>query len=265
MSDEMEENKQTEQTENIETKEQSGVLVYVLFSLLLIAFGLIAYGYLSYDMVNKGDLQTKYTKTDDINFNMLPSYEQDDYVEKSQIDKLNTKIRELSDKIKNQQNLEVKVVEKIVEIEKPIEVEKIVEVEKEIIKNIPVIQKINKAKFEIFRGYNTAEDSVYPTKDTINKLHTFLDKNKDAKAFEVIGVVNMSDFAIKDKVIKAIDNKDRVEKLFKLAELGLSRKRVVEGTWEIRKYLGDDANIQVVNYTITSKKNNKGFVVRAYK
>ena len=99
---------------------------------------------------------------------------------------------------------------------------------------------------------------------SLKELNKFLDKNKDARFFEVIGVINQTEFSVLDK-LKNEANKKGIERISNLSQIGLSRKRVIEGTWSIKNHLGVDTNIQVVNYTITSKKNNKGFVVRAYK
>ncbi len=86
----------------------------------------------------------------------------------------------------------------------------------------------------------------------------------DAKIFEVIGMVDIKEFKILNKLRQNNDTPE-VDRISNFAQLGLSRQRVIEATWGIKGYLGTQTNIKVVNYTIVSKKKYKGFIVRAYK
>jgi len=266
---------------NIETK-CSNTMLYITIAILVVSLGFNIYTYLSYDMVKKGDLKGKYVKIAEIEFEMLPSYVQDNYIEKykynSQVDNLQNQISQLKDRpapvcepeivekiVTKVQKCEPKVVEKIVtkiEKSKPKIIEKVVT---KVVK-VEVVKKIDKTKYNTYRCFDMDNSGINPSKSCIDKLHKFLDKNKDAKLFEVIGIVDNSEFSVlkKAKDAKIADDK-RIEKLSKLAQIGLSNQRVEEGIWAIKKYLGKDAPTQVVNYTVDlSTSNKKGFIIRAY-
>lgn len=225
---------------------QNNTMAYILGTLLVVMVGYVGYIYSTKDMVPKGDLKEKYVKKDDINFDMLPEYIKSRYIESykynSEINDLNLQIEQLKT-AKNIVSGEPKIVEKIVEVEKVVEIEKIVEVPveitKEATKEIPA--EISKANYKTYRCYDMADGGVYPSQNCIDALSVFLEQNKDAKMFEVIGVVNSKEFVLIDKLKKEEDNQ-RVENLSKYAQLGLSRKRVIEGTWAIKQYLGLDTN-----------------------
>ena len=66
----------------IETTAQNNTALYAVGVLLLISMVFTIYIFLSYDMVQKGDLKEKYIKKDNIEFDILPSYIQDEYIKK---------------------------------------------------------------------------------------------------------------------------------------------------------------------------------------
>jgi hypothetical protein len=255
----------------IETTPKNNTALYSVGVLLLISMIFTIYTYLSYDMVQKGDLKEKYVKKDNIEFDILPSYVQDEYIKKyihtTQVDSLNSQIRDLKNNGNKNIPCEPKIIEKIVEVEKVVEIEKIINQSSSISKDEnenKTYNTINKSKYDSFKCYDMDSGGIYPSVNSVKKLNKFLDKNNDARLFEVIGVINKAEFLVLDK-LKNEANKKSIERISNLSQIGLSRKRVIEGTWSIKNHLGVDTNIQVVNYTITSKKNNKGFVVRAYK
>jgi hypothetical protein len=87
-------------------------------------------------------------------------------------------------------------------------------------------------------------------------------KNKDAKKYEVIGMVDDIDFKFINK-LKDVYVAKKVKELSKYSQIGLSRQRVIEASWLIKEHIGNYSDIKTVNYTIHSQ-NKKGFVVRAY-
>ena len=95
------------------------------------------------------------------------------------------------------------------------------------------------------------------------ELYTFLDKNINSKMFEVIGMVDNKDFKFINK-LKDVYGEKRIKHLAKYSQIGLSRQRVIEASWLVRKHLGNYKHIKAVNYTLNAK-DKKGFVVRAYK
>ena len=221
---------------------QNNILAWSFGVLLLIFCGFMVYVYLSFDLINKGDLKEKYVYKDDIDFYILPSYIQDRYIEKyiytSKVDNLNSQIQDLKSK-ENQQ------CEQIV-------------VEKEIIK-----YKHDFKEIDSYSCYSMIDGGLAVSKNCIKKLHSFLDMNKEAKMFRIIGVVDKTEFALITK-IKYFEDDIQVNRLSKLAHLGLAQKRVIDASQIIKNHLGIHTNIQFEDYIITSKKNLTGFIIRAY-
>lgn len=256
---------------------QSNTMVYILIAIIVILLGYIGYVYSSNDMVKKGKLKSDYILKSSIEFDMLPDYVQGRYVDfyqhNTKINQLTQKIKMLESKINN--SVEPKIVEKIIKV--PVEkivkvpVEKIVEVER--IMAVPIsVQAENDEEsmssssaksYDTFTCKNLEEGSIKITSSCIKELHNFIDENKNAKKYEVIGMVDNTDFKFINK-LKDVYGAKKIKELSKYSQIGLSRQRVIEASWVIREYIGDYKNIKTVNYTITTS-NKKGFVVRAYK
>jgi len=79
----------------------------------------------------------------------------------------------------------------------------------------------------------------------------------------VIGLIDQQEFRLIEK-LEDVYGKKRLGNLSKYAQTGLSKQRVIEASWVVRQHLGKKAIIDPVNYIIT-KKNKRGFVVKAYK
>ncbi|MCK5111592.1 MAG: hypothetical protein KAQ94_08735 [Arcobacteraceae bacterium] len=254
------------ENDTTENKEQSNILLYSLAGLLVVITGLVVYVYIGFDMVKKGDLEDKYIKTEEVTFTSLPSYIQDEYIKKytftSKINILNEEIKQLKKKneVSTHTNENENEVESIVKIAKEVEPE--VEAIIEIAKEVDIV--VDKTKYKSYMCTDMANGTIYPSTNCVKLLNEFLDTNKDAKIFEVIGMVDTKEFKILNKLRQNNDTPE-VDRISNFAQLGLSRQRVIEATWGIKGYLGTQTNIKVVNYTIVSKKKYKGFIVRAYK
>ncbi len=248
------------ETEEITDKKQSDILLYTIGSVLVVAIGLIIYTYLSFDILKKGEINKQYIKKENLSFYSLPYSIQDKYITKvSSNDKINILNKEIKQIKKSKQILEEE--KKIVE--EPIYIEPIVEVIKE--ESIKIVKdEIIAKEFDVFKCYDMSDGGFYQSDISIKKLYKFLEEHKSAKYFEIIGVVNKLDFKLLRDAKPNLDNK-QLNLIEQLSQLGLSRKRVVEGSWNLKQYLGEDVNLRVVNYTITSQKNHKGFVIRAYR
>ena len=239
--------------ETTTTQECSHTLGYVFLGLTIVVSAVLGYIYFSYDMVDKGDLKTKYILKDDITYANLPYDIQEQYIQKYsatlQINTLKDKVNKLKNK-----KCEPKIITKIVE--KPVEkiVTKIVEK--------PILAKIDRTNYKVYRC-NKMENIVYPSKSCLKTLKKFVDTNKDAKLFEVIGVYDTQGFETLDN-LKNVHNQNRIEKITHFAQIGLAQKRVSEAVWELKDMVPKDVAIQVVNYSVESK-TEKGFIVRAYK
>jgi len=267
--------------ETIETNQEvkSNSALYITSSLLLICLVFMGYIYSSYSVIKKTELKEKYVLKNNIDFNMLPSYEKSNYVDSYEY---NNQIANLKKQIQQFQNNATSVnaiktieiekivkvpVEKIVEVERIVKVpvEKIVEIEKYSDKNLlSENQKtINKSNnFNTYTCKSMASGSIQISQKCKNDLHRFLENNKNSKMFEVIGMIDSKDFKLLNK-LKDVYGEKRIKHLSKYSQIGLSRQRVIEASWLLKKYLGDYRNIKTVNYTVNAK-DKKGFIVRAY-
>ncbi|WP_024954598.1 hypothetical protein [Sulfurospirillum arcachonense] len=99
------------------------------------------------------------------------------------------------------------------------------------------------------------------------KVSKFLSNYDTSNYFEVIPIVGTGGFAslnlIKRKSKLGIEDKE-IERLTKLANLGLGKHRAKEGGWLIREKFGDNAKISYTVYNIEAK-NKRGFVIRVYR
>jgi hypothetical protein len=256
----MEELKKEEK--RIEIKQNYTAAYISGFAAVLLAV-FLAYTYYSNDMVKKGDLDKKYIKKDDVTFQDLPAYLQSDYISKSEHNQKLLESKQNYAKLETEEKISNIKTSDNTDIANVIEVEKIVEVEKPVtvIRNI---SDIDKTKYKSFGCYEMVSGDYYASKNCINELHSFLDKNKDAKLFEVIGVYNNEEFDVAKKIGDEQEKKE-LRRVFELAQIGLVEKRVTEGIWQIKNYLGFSTNVQKVNYDIKSQYGIKGFVVRAYR
>jgi len=241
---------------------QDNTLVYILIVVIIILLGYIGYLYGFKDMVKKDDLKDKYILKSDVSFSMLPSYEKSRYINFYEHD---TQINELQQQMRTLKNTQPRVVEveKVIEkivnvpVEKVIEVEKVVEIQNSFSNNN------DKTIFNTFTCKNLEEGSISIPQVCQDKLHKFLDENKKSSSFEVIGMVDDKDFKFIKK-LKDVYGEKKIKNLAKYSQIGLSRQRVIEASWLVKRYIGNYDQIRAVNYTLNSK-SNRGFVVRAYK
>jgi len=274
-----------------QVSKSSNTFLYTLLSLILVLTGYITYMYSSHDIVKKGDLKEQYVLKTDISFDMLPSYERSKYVEyfehnnqvtvlKNQLQLLqnNTNTVSTSKPVVIEKIVEVekvveveKIVEKIVKVEKIVEVEKIKEVEKivtvpmNVEDEVQIVKEFKKSNltFNTYTCKNMESGGINISQKCKKELYAFLDKNKNSKLYEVIGMVDNKDFKLINK-LKDVYGEKRIKHLSKYSQIGLSRQRVIEASWLVKKHIGNYKYIKTVNYTVNAK-DKKGFVVRAYK
>lgn len=210
--------------------------MYIFLFISLILAGLLGYNYYAYEMTDKSEFKQDYIKKENITFDDLPSYIKSDYISNFQH---NQKLNELA--LKKEQK--TKTIQKVVEVEKIVKVE--------VPKIVKVTQAVDKSKYNSYSCYEMINE-YSPSKNCIIKLQKFLDKNKDSKLFEVIGI------STNEKIEKTLDEKTKM-----LIKKGLTQKRVEEAVWEVKKHLGIDTNVQSATYDV--KDSQKGFAIRAYK
>lgn len=220
-------------------------LVYILSAVLII---LVVYIYTTKGVISKQELDSSYIKKGYVIFEDLDAKSQKEYV-----------LKKLCDK-KINQPVSVPNVKK--EIVQPIVVEKVIEVEK-IVKVKLKPELLDKTKYKTYTCTSLESGSIYILQKCQDDLDSFLENNKDAKIYEVIGLVDNAEFRLIKK-LEDVYGKNKIGNLAKYAQIGLSRQRVIEATWIMKKQLGSIANVNTVNYTVTTK-NKRGFIVRAYK
>jgi len=118
--------------------------------------------------------------------------------------------------------------------------------------------KSTSKNFKIVKCYDVPAASFYLSQTCKRDITKFLKTNKKAKRFEIIGVVDEKDISLLS------GQKKTKEELKKYVTMGIARYRVLETSWLITEVLGKDIVLSPVNYTITSKKNNRGSIIRAH-
>jgi len=258
-------NTQTQQP----TQNSNSLIIYILIFIILVLLGYIGYIYSTKEVVQKEHIKNNYIQKDDVTFDMLPIYIQDKYILKSLYD---YKINELETKnLSSLKKLQESIVKKDPNIMK-----KIIATENTThtrmdtsVVLIPEEQNIDNNKIKTNKKTQTytcktlRSSSEYITEKCKKELINFLNKNKDAKRFEMIGLIDNQEFKLIEKLEDVYGTK-RLGNLSKYAQTGLARHRVIEASWVIRQQLGKKVQIDTVNYAIT-KKNKRGFVVKAYK
>ncbi len=185
--------------------------------------------------------------------------------------KQNNSIKVLQSDIKKLKEVEASTKEVL----KPIIKEKKIVEEKEIIKEVKVVDsQLTKEKFKEFynsRKFNklTCYDynvgGIQPTKKCISNLENFLKDNSNALRIEIIPVISKEDKAIFEGIEKIdLKNYSTEKRLKKYALRGLSRDRVLELTWKIKKMDNKDIVLTPTNYFVESQKNNRGVIIKAY-
>ena len=262
-----------------EINSSNNYLIYSLSFLVIVLISIGIYTYSSSKIFKKNNFNENYIKKDNISFSDLPSYVQSNYIQKydcptststvetikvidnSKVEQLTTEIEKLKSQLSQK---EVKVVEKIVTVEKEIPSK---------YKNTFVVNedRLNTSNYKVAKCYDMRLGDYQLTKKCMNNISTFLDKNKKAKYFEVIGILDKNDFLSLNKLKKNLDvleklnvTPSKMSKLEKFADFGLSTKRIEETMWFLQNHSKENLKIFPANYTITSKQNNRGTIVRAY-
>ncbi|MCD6259822.1 MAG: hypothetical protein J7J31_09500 [Helicobacteraceae bacterium] len=100
----------------------------------------------------------------------------------------------------------------------------------------------------------------------------YIEKHKDAKYFEIIGIVDDAEFTLfknleeNDFIYEKLGvSKHGIEKLKKLSQTGLAKHRSIEASWVIKSHTKQEAITYNAQYHLVSKEGKRGFIVRAYK
>ena len=123
----------------------------------------------------------------------------------------------------------------------------------------PAVKSTSK-DYKILKCYDLEPGQFYLSSKCKKDISQFVKINKKALRFEVIGVVDQRDFS--SLYTQDIKSKNASE-LQKYNTMGLARYRVLETSWFLNEQLKDIV-LTPVNYTLTSKKTNRGSIIRAY-
>lgn len=124
----------------------------------------------------------------------------------------------------------------------------------------PAISSTSK-DYKIVKCYDLKAGDFYLSQTCKRDITKFVKENNRAKRFEIIGVVDNADFTTLYK--ENPTSKNAIE-LQKYNAMGLARYRVLETSWFLTEQLETKVVLTPVNYTITSKKSNRGTIIRAY-
>jgi len=123
----------------------------------------------------------------------------------------------------------------------------------------PAVKSTSK-DYKILKCYDLNPGQFYLSSKCKKDISQFVKINKKALRFEVIGVVDQKDFS--SLYTQDTKSKNALE-LQKYNTMGLARYRVLETSWFLNEQL-KDVVLTPVNYTLTSKKTNRGSIIRAY-
>jgi len=253
-----------------DNKSTDNSLVYVLFFLLVVILFIGIYFYINYKFIENKEFKNKYIITENLEFYDLPYSIKYKYQKKEDCPKssfLNTDYNELKNKIKSLKKLNSSLHNKLNNI--PALEDKITLLNNKIefleaknnklskIKNTKVIVNNIETKINSEEKYNTLmctnmiKSKYNMTKSCFNDIQKFALNNKDAKYFEVMGMISKEDFLKED-----FQND--------ILKTGFASKRARVVIWTLREALEFKTKVLPVNYYITSSVNYRGSVIRAY-
>ncbi len=217
-----------------------GLIIIGLTMMIVILLGGVGYIYKTKKIVPKNSIAPSIptTETSSVD-NNLPSDIQENYILKS------THIQELH-KIKKEKELLEKDLEDIID------------------NTIHSNAVTDHLQFKTYTCKSFQKGSIAVPRSCEKSLYKFLDTYKHkAKKFEIIGMVDRSEFKLIQKVEDVYGPTAEVKEIKKYVQIGLSRQRVIETTWLAKQYLPKYAIINPVNYNLYNN-DKRGFVIRAY-
>lgn len=226
-------------------------IVHIIFYLLLVtALGLSVFINYTYFKSYGNPLEPQ---TITYSFDALDAETKDLYVEKSEL----LVLEEAYTKLK----LEKQTVDKNVTV---------------VTKKMETVPSMDEKKLHMVKDSiqcsSMAKESFIMPKGCEEKIIKYVKKHKDAKYFEIIGLVDSSEFKLfnnmKDNEAlyrKMGIGKCTINKLKKYSYAGLATFRAMEASWAIKTSSKQKAKTYSAHYKLVSKKGNRGVIVRAYK
>jgi hypothetical protein len=109
------------------------------------------------------------------------------------------------------------------------------------------------------------------TKTCKKSIQNFVSKHKNAAYFEIIGIVDETEFVLyknlqtNDFIYDKLGiNQQSVDVMKKLSQSGLAKHRAIEANWVIKSYTNMKAKAYNANYHLHSNTHQRGVVIRAY-
>jgi hypothetical protein len=135
------------------------------------------------------------------------------------------------------------------------------------------MQSDSVVKVKDFAQCYKMDNASYKVSPSCRKTITdYVDKHKDAKYFEIIGIVDNLEFNLFNNLeshqalYRTLRiNQKIIDKMKKLTRRGLSKERASEVSWVIKTHTNMKAATYNANYELVSKKGQRGVIVRAYK
>jgi UDP-2,3-diacylglucosamine pyrophosphatase LpxH len=248
------------------TESQENILHYMAYSLLVIALGVVSYLYIEANdrVVLSQDKMQKST-----GFRDLPQYIQAEYKSVNEYKSLEMKLKsalEQNERLMMMQREEKTAPKMLSEVKSEVQSE--VSKEPESLSETPRDAKLVK---EFASCYDMEMGSYIISWTCKKNIISFIEKHKNAKYFELISLVDDSEFIL----YKNLQNNDfiydklgvtqkSIDKMKKLTQAGLAKHRAVEANWVIKAHTNRKAKVYSANYHLISHEEKRGVLVRAY-
>jgi len=120
--------------------------------------------------------------------------------------------------------------------------------------------------------YDMYNGSYFIDKACEKSIKNYVNRHKDARYFEIVGIVDTLEFHLLtqlEKNRKLYDtlgtSQESVNNLKKFSQTGLAKFRAMEASWVIKMHTKKKAVTYDAHYQIISKKGQRGVLIRAYK
>jgi hypothetical protein len=250
-------------------------LHYVAYTLLI--FALIILGYLQL-MPQKSLQDLPNSTAQSLEFKDLPDFVQLQYRPIDEVKRVETKLDDALKQLSATQKEKLQLFEKYEKNNSSIlKSNETTLVQTQPSVSLPQEQKMTQnqsaVRIDDFTKCYDMEVGKYAISKQCHKnITAFVDKHKNAKYFEIIGIVDETEFTLFKNLEhnNFIYNKlnvtqESINEMKKLSQSGLAQHRAMGGNWVIKSHTQKKVHAYNANYHIVSKEGKKGIVIRAYK
>ena len=255
---------------NVQTR--SNIVHYAAYSLLTL--GLLVLAYINF-MPQKSLLETSTpTTAQSMDFKDLPSFVQLQYRPIQEFDKVEEKLDGALKQIAMLQEEKSPIVQESQKNDSSIEPKPQEELHPSSSSVLPMDNASTTSPTRIndfAKCYDMEVGKYAISKQCHKNIIAFVDKHKNAQFFEIIGIVDETEFTL----FKNLENnnfiydklnvtQNTIDIMKKLSQSGLAKYRATEATWVIKSHTQKKAQVYNANYNLLSNDGKKGFVLRAY-